>query len=248
MLTKQEIERIIELHNEQIAQGKALRNLKKRQVTRVLFDGKRYVVKAYLRRWWHKLFFQSLCKTTSVALLEGFTPLCIGDTGRSLPWQYTIYEDAGNQDLYAIMRDARLPDGFEKLYASAGELLARIHQKGIYHGDTKPPNFVLNTAIPALPLVVIVDCDHVIAYSKLPDYRRIFNLAQFLATNDIHPDNIELYPTCMKAFASQYATTTGLSQRQMAYLLSQAVQLALSSHRIERRVSPELLSSLPPIA
>ena len=247
MLTQQEIETIIVLHNEQVSQGNALRNLKKRQVTRVLYDGKRYVVKAYLRRWWHKLFFQAPCKTTSVALLEGFTPPCIGDTGRSLTWQYTIYEDAGSQDLYAIMRDARLPDGFEKLYASAGELLANIHRKGIYHGDTKPPNFVINTAIPTLPPVVIVDCDHVIHYGSLHDHRRIFNLAQFLATNDIHPDNVELYPACMRAFAIQYATTTGLSQEQMAHLLSQAVQLALTSHRIERRVSPVLLSSLPPL-
>ena len=106
----------------------------------------------------------AVCLTNSCEkkrLLEGFTPPCIGDTGRSRPWQYTIYEDAGSQDLYAIMRDARLPDGFEKLYASAGDLLAKIHHRGIYHGDTKPPNFVINTALPTLPPVVIVDCDHV---------------------------------------------------------------------------------------
>ena len=244
MLNKIEIEDIIALHNEQISQGKALRNLKKRQVTRVLCHGKRYVVKAYLRRWWHRLLFQAPCNTASVALLEGFTPPCIGDTGRSRPWQYTIYEDAGSQDLYAIMRDARLPDGFEKLYASAGDLLAKIHQRGIYHGDTKPPNFVINTALPALPPVVIVDCDHVIAYGALPDHRRLFNLAQFLATNDIHPDNRDLYTACMSAFSAQYAATSLISLAQMNTLLSQAVQLAIASPRIERRVSPELLSSL----
>ena len=244
MLNKIEIEDIIALHNEQISQGKALRNLKKRQVTRVLCHGKHYVLKAYLRRWWHRLLFQAPCHTASVALLEGFTPPCIGDTGRSLPWQYTIYEDVGGQDLYTIMRDARLPDGFEKFYASAGDLLARVHLRGIYHGDTKPPNFVINTAIPALPPVVLVDCDHVIAYDKLPNHRRLFNLAQFIATNNIHPDNRELYPACMKAFAAHYAAATGLSQAQMSALLSQAIQLALTSHRIERRVSPELLTSL----
>ncbi|MBR4676245.1 MAG: hypothetical protein IKP00_17445 [Victivallales bacterium] len=244
MLSQLEIEKIINLHNEQIAQGKTLRNLKKRQVTRILCDGKRYVVKAYLRRWWHRLFIQAPCKTASVALLEGFTPPCIGDTGKELLWQYTIYEDAGNQDLYAIMRDARLPNGFEQLYASAGELLARVHQKGIYHGDTKPPNFVINTAITALPPVVIVDCDHIIAYNKLPDHRRIFNLAQFIATNDIHPDNLELYPTCMQAFAAQYAKTMSLSLEQLDVLLTKAVQVALSSPRIERRVPQETLFSL----
>ncbi len=244
MLSQPEIKKIINLHNEQIALGKALRNLKKRQVTRVICDGKHYVVKAYLRHWWHRLFFQVPCNTSGVALLDSLTPPCIGNTGKEFPWQYTIYEDAGNQDLYALMRNARLPDGFEKLYASAGKLLAKVHQRGIYHGDTKPPNFVINTAIPALPPVVLVDCDHIVAYRKLPDHRRIFNLAQFIATNRIHPDNQELYPTCMKAFASQYAITMSLSKEQLDILLTEAVQLAITSPRIERRVPQEILSSL----
>ena len=225
-------------------QGSALRNLDKRQVTRVLCDGKSYVVKAYLRRWWHRLLFKAPCNTADVALLKGFTPPCIGDTGKELPWQYTIYQDAGNQNLYSLIRNARLPNGFEIFYAKAGDLLARIHQKGIYHGDTKPPNFVINTAIPELPPVVLVDCDHILVYQNLPERRRIFNLAQFIATNRVHPDNQEDFSTCIKAFATQYAATSGISLTQMADLLSQAVQLALTSPRIERRVSPELLSSL----
>lgn len=244
MLTPAETEEIIRLHHQQVASGQALRNLSKRQVSRIAFNGMRYVVKAYLRRWWHRLLHILPGDTKSQRLLEGFTPPCLADTAQTHLWQFTIYPDAGAFDLYELIKRAPLPSEYASLYAKAGELLARIHQRGVYHGDTKPPNFVINTNLPELPPVVIVDCDHLIAYRQLPEHRRVFNLAQFIATNDVFPENRPHYPECISTFAEAYATTSGFSSTQMNALLTKALQVISSSPRIEKRIDEQLIHSI----
>lgn len=242
--TKNELDAIAEKHFGIVFQGEALRSIAKRQVTRLTFNGEKIIIKAYKRCLWQRLLNISPGSTAGTTLLKGFTPPIIADFIYSKIWRFIVFLDAGQQDLYHLIKDQKLPENFRELYQHAGKLLADMHNANLYHADCKTPNFVVNSNIQNLPQILVVDCDRVIAYKQIPYKRRIFNLAQFIACNKIHPDNAALYKECMKEFLNGYAQASLLDERTSMQMLADAIAEAEKNPRIEKYVSSEKLNSL----
>ena len=243
-LTEKDRLAIAELHFSRIAAGQGLRNLRKRQVSRVEYGGARYIVKAYRLAWWQRIPGLAPARETGTAMMQGFTPPCAASFNHGGDWLLLVFQDAGDMDFYNLMKTGRLPEGFEGLYRSAGRLLASIHGANLFHADAKTPNFVINRNIPDLPDVLIVDCDRIVRYSRLPRARRVFNIAQFLASSKVHADNLPLYPDAMNAFLEGYSGQSGISGDQLAALLKDAMEVAGANRRIERHVPPELMRTI----
>jgi len=236
---------IAALHFGNIRSDAAIRNLRHRQVSRVVYNNSNYIVKSYRINLFRRLFHCFPFSTGYATLLDGLTPPLRANFAYSFSCQVTITDDAGPMDLFSLFRTAPLPPDFSKTYSEAGSLLAKIHARQIFHADAKAPNFVLNQNLPSLPPVLIIDCDNVRQFQKLPAEKRIFNIAQFLACHSMKCEaNQELYPTAMLSFLDGYASESHTGHEEMRHLASKAVELALENHKIERRVSIELLKKV----
>ena len=226
--------RIYALHCEAVASGKLLRNLVKRKVSRVDFEGVSYVVKAYRRKFLHKLFCVKPHSIKGSQLLDGLTPPVLADFIVG-DWQINVYRDIGGPDLFD---GANLADGAEA-FADAGRLLAKIHEKRIFHADTKAPNFVVNNVLDGMPPVLIIDCDRVKKYSALPVERRAFNLAQFICCYQNYEEErlAPLVSTALSAYKEQAA----LDDAAFASLMKLALDIAKNNRHIEKKVSESFL-------
>lgn len=226
---------IAEAHFAAMTKGKYLRKLDKRQVSRVEFNAETYIVKAYRRNVLYRFFHMNPGNTRGVAKLEGLTPPCLADFLFDKNWQVTIYQDAGNANFFYHEDFLAECQNVLGAYAGAGSLLGQIHKRNLYHADTKPPNFVLNKNIPTLPPVVIVDCDRVLSYGKLPEKRWLFNLAQFfIGAPPFHDE--DLLPLALDAFLKSYMDTVGIPVDSFSALQGKIFALAVSHPKIEKHL------------
>jgi len=238
-ISDETVRSLVCLHNANILNGNYIRKLAKRQVSRVSQDGLSYIVKAYKISWWKRLLFAQPGKPAGDALLKGFTPECVGIISQH-GWHYTIYQDAGAHSMLDIQGMLAANLELEECFQAAGSVLAMIHKRNLYHVDTKPPNFVVNTNLKFLPRVVVVDCDRVLSYANLPFRRRAFNLAQFISGGKPFPE-IGMQLQCLEAFLVSYGKTAGIQNGDLTELLSSAMGMARSNKRIEKRAPKEIL-------
>lgn len=234
---------IADEHFRNVEAGKAIRNLKKRQVSKVSFDDGIYIVKTYRKHWYHALWGQPF-DSSSLERLSGLTPPCLCDFTRC-GWQVTIYDYAGDMDFYKLAKVASLPDNYNELYAEAGRTLAKIHARNLYHADTKTPNFIVNSRIDGLPLVLVIDCDRVVSYKELPFGKRAFNIAQFMACVNIKNDVVrKAYPGVIRSFLKGYSDFLAMQDDDAKKLAEEAVRIAISNPKIERYLPVEELKEL----
>ena len=239
-LPEKDAREIAKLHFVCATSGMVLRELPKRKVTRVSYDGRSYIVKSYLLPWWQRILHYAPDRQTPCKLLQGLTPACLATLLHGA-WQVAIFQDAGPLNLFDVkaLEASSLP--VEDLFREAGILLSKIHNRNIFHTDTKPTNFVPNQRITGMRPVLIVDCDRVIHFHRLPVYRRAFNLAQFLADCKPFPQDDTRMDHCITAFLTGYRDTIRNSKLDFKALLTQVRELALTHPRIERYAPPSQL-------
>ena len=242
-LSEQDAQEIGGLHYVCMRSGMSIRDLDKRQVSRVTYDNRSYIVKAFLLSWYQRLFPFLLRQEANSRVLRGLTPPCLASY-RKNNWQMLIFPDAGPVNFYEPQQLLETGLDLQELYGHAGMLLARMHNRNIFHGDTKPPNFVVNSLLPDLPRVVIVDCDRVRKYHRIPLYRRAFNIAQFLAGSRVFPEHQGLLENCLAGFLSAYGENVRNQQLDLGDLFQLSFQMALDHRKIEHRLPPEILESL----
>jgi tRNA A-37 threonylcarbamoyl transferase component Bud32 len=187
---------------------------RKRQLTRVTFEGRTLVVKEFRRpgpwgRWrsdcrsWlntYRLKTYGLPAAQCLAWLKH-------DDGRG----FLILEDVGDLDLHRALRDAQESPRQRELLHFAARLAAWLHQSRIVHGDLKLSNMMVLKAPrnPQMPLSLI-DSDSIRFNQRLTAARRAKNLCQMLGT----------FPPSLGAvarlrFLAYYRRETGLSRAEM---------------------------------
>ena len=92
---------IMEAHWRAVGRGEALRNIGKRQVSRVCYNGKSYIVKTYRRGLFRRLLGMSMHSSAGLKCLEGLTPRCLCNQNEG-KWQVTVLEDAGKNNLFEL--------------------------------------------------------------------------------------------------------------------------------------------------
>ncbi|MBR0459922.1 MAG: hypothetical protein IJJ26_11850 [Victivallales bacterium] len=232
-LPEQDAVEIAKLHFACATSGMVLRELPKRKVTRVTYDGTSYIVKSYLRPWWQKLFHYAPDRKKPCKILHGLTPACLASIIHG-SWQVAIYQDAGTCNLFQVAELEATKQNAEDLFREAGILLAKVHNRNVFHADTKPTNFVPNQRLIGMRPVLLVDCDRVIRYHRLPINRRAFNLAQFLADCKPFPSDPDRMDRCITAFLTNYRKNIRNKDIDFTELLAQVRELALNHPKIER--------------
>ena len=236
---------VAELHFRNVKSGVALKDLPHRQVSRVVYGTEKFVVKSYHINLFRRLFNTFPFSTDYAVLLDGLTPPLRANFAYNFNCQVTVVDDAGEMDMFRLFSIAPLPPDFKTTFHEAGKLLAKIHSRQLFHADTKSPNFVINTNLPSLPPILIIDCDKVKRFKVLPLEKRVFNLAQFLACwSKKCPDNYELYSAAMTSFLDGYADEYKLTHDEISKMTESAVECALTNHKIELRIPQEILKSL----
>lgn len=234
--------RIIEAHWKAVERGDVLRNIGKRQVTRVNCDGVSYIVKTYRIALLRRIFGMRPNSFSCQKQIEGLSPRCLFNkvVGN---WQITILEDVGRFSLYEL--DLQSPDepGTLAYFAAAGNLLAELHKRNIHHGDTKTPNFVVNENCPNLPKVAIVDCDRICQYEEIPAAKMACNLAQFIESA-LPSRPVDSVVAHFKAFCNAYKEKMGLDDAAWKHLFLLALDIAENKKNIERITSQEALANL----
>ena len=233
---------LAEAHWRAVSNGTALRNIPKRQVTRVCYDGKSYIVKTYQLGLCRRILGLKVRSFDYMDYLKGLTPGCVCDCIMG-DWQVVVFEDAGKNNLFYF--DYMVPDDAKTLrcFAEAGRLLAEIHSRNVFHGDTKSPNFVVNDNCPALSPVVIVDCDKVRQYKDLPTMKKAFNLAQFIESAR-RKVPVECAVSHLGAFCCAYKEAAGLQDAEWKQMFQLALEIAENNRHIERQTKPEAITGL----
>ena len=229
-------------HWQAVADGNALRDIGKRQVSRVSCNGSSYIVKAYRLGLARRLLRMRVRDFSCLDWLNGLTPPCLHDRLVG-DWQLTVFADAGRDSLFELS----IADAGDSVtlghFSEAGKLMAEMHRRNVFHGDTKTPNFVVNSNCPELSAVVIVDCDKLLCNGALPGVKKAFNLAQFLESiRAWHP--VESALAHLEAFCRAYRTAAGLDDDSWRGLFLLAMDIAENDRHIEKRTSPEVISSL----
>ena len=247
-LTQQEIQELVAAHHRLCDNGKALRNIGKRAVTRVAIRRTggytvSYIIKEYRKTpWWH-LRSQSRRTKKGTALMKSFTPSCLAAYhSRSTGSDYLIFGDCGKGSFHPADYATR-PDA-DKLFAGCGELLARLHAGGIYHKDAKAANYVANDYLQEeCPYpVCLVDCDNVFAHPAPLSLRlRAHNVAQFLASNGrLAADDPALFYRMMGHFRTGYIQNSRMDREEAATLWRMAWQEAHYGKHIERNLPEDI--------
>ena len=233
---------LAEAHWRAVGNGSALRNIAKRQVTRVCYDSRTFIVKTYRLGILRRLLGLRVRAFDFMDCLAGLTPPCVCDCVMG-DWQFAVFEDAGKNNLFYY--DYQVPDDASTLghFAEAGMLLAEMHRRNVFHGDTKSPNFVINENCHDLPPVVIVDCDNVRQYKELPVMKAAFNLAQFIESGHGKPP-VESLVSHFGAFCDAYKDAAGLDEPQWKHLFLLAMDIAENNRHIERRTKTEAIIGL----
>lgn len=168
-----------ERHFELLAADKCLKNDRKRCVSRLSVGGVSFIVKHFKKTPWVSWFSHARRTMKYTELMQGLTPPCLGMLHTKKRGELLFFHDCGLGNFYDWSYHEE-PD-LAGLYYACGSLLADVHNKQLYHADTKPANFVVNSRLPHLwHRVLLVDCDNVRKYRRLPMRLRIRNLAQFL--------------------------------------------------------------------
>ena len=246
--TPAEVGKIIAEHRRLLSAGQVLKDQGKRAVTRVILrrenDGTtaEYIVKEFRKApWWH-LRNQLRRTIRCTALMNSYTPSCLAtfhasDNGSD----YAIFASCGESSFYHIGYAMR-PDA-AKLYASCGELLARLHTNGLYHKDAKSANYVANDNCGnECPYpVCLVDCDNVVVCSApLPLKLRVHNIAQFIASCGKLAENSQLFYRMMGYFRNGYINNFQMSHDEAAHLWLLAWKEAHYGKHIERNLPDEV--------
>ncbi|MBP5640149.1 MAG: hypothetical protein J6X55_11765 [Victivallales bacterium] len=167
---------ILAAHDDNVKQDRCMKKDLKRGISMVEIAGTKYVVKEYHRVFSCGLFSPDQRGWLCSNRLEGSVK-CLGwyhDSHRGA----IIMEHAGDQCL--SMRHSSYDFNLIKpKYYRAGQLIAMLHEKNIFHADLKPNNFVTPCPNDVSDTVVLIDCDDVRFPSRLSVARRVKNLAQF---------------------------------------------------------------------
>ncbi|MDD2478215.1 MAG: hypothetical protein PHW45_04545, partial [Candidatus ainarchaeum sp.] len=215
------LQEILSCHQQSCSAPFLLKNDAKRRVTRVQYQNHSFIVKEFCNdfAWtWHR-HGRSTWKNSQ--RLRGYTAPCLAWLRTNSQKSFLIFTDLGILNLYK--KDHHQRENLQDIYAGAGKLLADLHVRGVYHGDTKSTNFVINDLCPWMQqAVLLVDCDQVRFYPKLPDSRRIKNLGQFLATTGVLPAAQKR--ASIQAFLQAYGRSAKLSIDEINALLEQVNQ------------------------
>ena len=231
---REQFRELLAAHRRLCAAGQWLKNDLKRRVTRVHWQEKSFIVKEFNPDYAWEYFSHGRRTWESSQRLRGYTAPCLAWLRDRKHHSYLIFADLGEMGL---RRSSHLQhDHLPAIYGAAGQLLALLHEEGVYHADTKTTNFIINDLCPWLERpVLLIDCDDVRFYRTLPRARRVKNLAQFLATSGCIP--LAQRETLIRPFLDCYQSTAGLSSQQMDALLDQVIAM-IDSGRIAERNCP----------
>ncbi len=234
---------VIAAHWEAVREGRCIRNLAKRQVTRVSFAGRSYIVKTYRRGFFRRLLGLKVRNFAKLHLLDGVTPRCICDINDG-DWQVTVTCDAGGGNLFALDELNVSRDDICLFFEEAGKLLAEMHRRSVFHGDTKSPNFVVNENCTGMPRILIVDCDRIKYFRNgLPPVKQAFNLAQFIQSvrRKCPFDDAVMY---LVSFLKAYGNAIDIEREELHRLFILAFDLAENNVHIEKNTSHDVLVAL----
>jgi len=201
---------IVAKHLQYRKEQRELKRDTKRNVTRFKYDNVSYIVKDFIASLRPEFFSVARQSWLGSQFLRDYTVPCLAWNHSKTGGDFIIYLDAGPGNFcekdYLGYRD------IENLYYECGALLGELHLNGFYHADTKPSNFVVNSLIPELDKkVVIIDCDRVLCYSKMPPLKRCLkNAAQFLAGTKKISD-LSQWLKFTKAFRAGYQEKVNLA-------------------------------------
>lgn len=244
MLSDECISCLIEQHRQNVASGKPLRNLSKRQVSIVEHEGIKYIVKAYRLNIIQRILGIVPDRTSGALLLKGFTPLPLANITKD-GWQYTIYNYAGNHDMFD--QKWLIQQETEKVvlfFRKSADIMQEIHANGLFHGDMKSPNFVINEYCRELPPVVVIDCDKVKQYAELPEDKRLFNIAQFVACHGYKTGPDKRLPLFLKAFLDEYCAKSLYEEKQFNQIKHQVLDIIKNDRHIELHTPQNILEEV----
>jgi tRNA A-37 threonylcarbamoyl transferase component Bud32 len=178
----------------------------KRRVSRLQDPaGQSWIVKEYRNAWWRRLCSwrrpDLICWDATLRLERLTFPVA-----RMLGWLR-----AGNNHGFIIMEDVgrnqfrpglnQLPaDEAKTLAAGAGKLLARLHNKKIFHPDFKAANLMLRPEGTGGGRIFLIDCDQIWFRRPITLAMRRRNLGQFIGD----ADDQWLAPELLQAFLNGY--------------------------------------------
>ncbi|NXD26036.1 PRPK protein, partial [Spelaeornis formosus] len=102
--------------------------------------------------------------------------------------------------IYSVQKSGNDPDGLQKLAEKMGELLARMHDEDIVHGDLTTANLLLRPPIEKLDLVLI---DFGLSFiSGLAEDKGVDLYVLEKAFISTHPDTEVMFPALLKTYAA----------------------------------------------
>jgi len=202
-------------HEENVRAHALLKDDRKRRLSRVVVEGRSYIVKEFLRpgvgpwrsdrRAWLNLY----------RLRPYAHPACRCHAWLRQPGRgFLVLEDVGHENLLKALR--RLPPLERRpLLRAAMELIGALHVRGTLPGDMKASNLVCCEPGDRRGRLCLVDADDVRFAVRLSTAQRARNLAQFLANL---PATVGLREKLRAAVA--YRGSTGLDRDGLRQVLS----------------------------
>ncbi len=167
-------------HFSLVREGNCLKDDRKRCVSRLEVGGISFVVKHFKSTPLIPFFSRARRAMACTDMMRGLTPPCVGMLRTRHDGELLFFRDCGPGNFYDWSYHEL--ENLDSLYRECGMLLADMHNHRLYHADTKPANFVVNSLLTQQMWrrVLIVDCDQVRWLPHLPLRLRVRNLAQFL--------------------------------------------------------------------
>ena len=227
-------EKLVQRHIDDQGISEWLKPDGKRRVSRLSSDNQGYIVKEFARTLRPTFLRPAGNSWVNSLYLQDLTPPCLAWLSSRQLGDFLVFQDAGKGNFWRGQYD-HLDNAIE-LYARCAELLAELHNRGIYHGDAKPANFVRNQRITSSTRpVLIVDCDYIRQFKQIPLKHQSKNLAQFLAGTG-YIGNFVRWAETLTAFIRAYQSSCSLGQSRVDAAMNQAC--AMINHRsVENNLS-----------
>ncbi|MFA5204956.1 MAG: DUF374 domain-containing protein [Lentisphaeria bacterium] len=206
---------LVDAHAANLAAGTAvLKDDRKRVLSRVVRDGRSWVVKEYRRPGpWGRFRADARAWRQSQRLHGWGRPVPAvlgwlrGRDGRG----WLVQQDAGGTSLHWALKGAP-PEQQGRLLQHAAVIVARLQRRRIWHRDLKIANFLCNTTGPGPAGMQLVDLDDVRFGAADTAARRARNLAPFLTTARA----LAATPRAWRRFWAAYRRESGLSKPELA--------------------------------
>ncbi len=173
----------IDEHRQNVACGKILKDDVKRRLTRVTVKDQRLVVKEFIAPGpWGRLAADCRSWLNTCRLAMGSQPVaaCRGWLRDKEGHAFIVLDDVGELCLPELLYRTSVVQCLPLLEVAV-RIIARFHQRQIWHRDLKSTNFVVSGRIGEVQTLRVIDTDDVRFGVRIGLVDRAFNLKQFFA-------------------------------------------------------------------